>query len=246
MRVKPFLLLATRFDDPVADAEYEAICRYGCLAPEQLHRVRLEQAPMPAITLDDYAGIIIGGGPFNASDPAETKTEAQLRVEREIAVLVKEVVARDFPLLGACYGVGAVATCLGATVDTTFGEPVSAVPITLTPEGERDPILAGLPRTFDGFVGHKEACSTLPPGAVLLASSPLCPVQMFRYGKNLYVTQFHPELDTPGIVQRVRTYRDEGYFDPAELDAVIARVQGEVVTEPQRILSAFVRRYAAA
>ncbi|GAA2244371.1 glutamine amidotransferase [Rarobacter faecitabidus] len=242
--MKPFLLLATRFDDPVADAEYEAFRSYGGLSDGELVRVRLEQAPMPAIELDDYSGIIIGGGPFNASDPQASKSGVQVRVEEELGALVDRIVEADFPLLGACYGVGAVATRLGAKVDTRFGEPVSAVPITLTKEGKEDDLSASLPETFLGFVGHKEACSELPPGAVLLASSPLCPVQMFRYGRNLYVTQFHPELDTPGIVQRVRTYQDEGYFDPAELEAVIARVEGVKVTEPSRLLAAFVARYA--
>ena len=38
----------------------------------------------------------------------------------------------------------------------------------------------------------------LPPTAVLLATSPRCPVQMFRVKQNLYATQFHPELDVRG------------------------------------------------
>ena len=49
-----------------------------------------------------------------------------------------------------------------------------------TDEGVADPILAGMPRMFNAFVGHKEAIRELPPSAVLLASSPTCPVQMFR------------------------------------------------------------------
>ena len=35
----------------------------------------------------------------------------------------------------------------------------------------------------------------LPRHAVLLASSPTCPVQAFRIGSHVYATQFHPELD---------------------------------------------------
>ena len=99
-------------------------------------------------------------------------------------------------------------------------------------------------RRFEAFVGHKEACRILPPGAVLLAESPACPVQMFRIKENLYATQFHPELDRAGIITRAQVYRHAGYFPPHELDELIARLQAAVVTEPSRILRNFVARYA--
>ncbi|SNS52044.1 GMP synthase (glutamine-hydrolysing) [Micrococcales bacterium KH10] len=242
--MKPFLLLATRVDDVVADAEYEQICRFGGLTPHELKRVRLEQTEMPEIDFNEFSGIIIGGGPFNASDDPATKSDIQLRVEGELGELVDRVVAADFPLLGACYGVGAVAAQLGSVVDATYGEDVGAVEITVTDEGRRDPLLADLPERFDAFVGHKEACRDVPPGAVLLASSATCPVQMFRYRKNLYVTQFHPELDVDGIVLRIRTYRDEGYFPAEEVERVVASVRGTTVDVPPRILRAFTQRYA--
>jgi GMP synthase (glutamine-hydrolysing) len=101
-----------------------------------------------------------------------------------------------------------------------------------------------MPEHFDAFVGHKEACRVLPPTAVLLATSPQCPVQMFRVKRNVYATQFHPELDVPGIITRVRVYRHAGYFAPAELEPLIARLSQAAVTEPARLLANFVARYA--
>ena len=105
-------------------------------------------------------------------------------------------------------------------------------------------MLAGLPATFDAFVGHKEACSVLPPGAVLLATTPACPVQMFRVRTNLYATQFHPELDHDGIVTRIRVYQHAGYFPPEEIDDLIGRVVLADVTESTKVLRNFVERYA--
>ena len=83
----------------------------------------------------------------------------------------------------------------------------------------------------------------LPPSAVLLASSASCPVQMFRVGRNVYATQFHPELDVPGIVTRVRVYQHAGYFEPSEMNDLIARLTPAVITEPGRLLANFVRIY---
>ena len=242
--MRPFLLLSSRAEDEAADDEYAAFLRITGLAPEQLHRVRMEAAPLPRIDLDDYAGVFVGGSPFNSSDPAQLKSPVQHRVEAELRPLLDEIVARDVPFLGACYGIGTLGIHQGGTIDRTYGEPVGAVPVRLTAAGLDDPVLAGMPAEFEAFVGHKEACRILPPNAVLLADSPACPVQMFRIKQNLYATQFHPELDQGGILTRVRVYRHAGYFAPEEYDELVERLTVTLVTEPGRILANFTARYA--
>jgi GMP synthase (glutamine-hydrolysing) len=242
--VKPFLLLASRPEDEAADDEYAAFLRWTGLEPGDLHRVRMESAPLPPIDLDDYAGVFVGGGPFNSSDPLELKSPAQRRVEAELRPLLDEMVARDFPFLGACYGIGTLGVHQGGVIDRTYGEPVGTISVSLTAAGLGDPLLEGMPEEFAAFGGHKEACRELPPSGVLLAGSPACPVQMFRVKTNLYATQFHPELDHAGIVTRVRVYRDAGYFRPEEMEDLIERLTDALVTEPPRILANFIARYA--
>ncbi len=240
----PFVLLATRAEDGPADEEYALFLRYTGLAPERLRRVRLEREAMPDIDLDAVSGVLVGGSPFNASDPLERKSAVQRRVEAEMAQLVAEVVARDTPFLGACYGVGTLGTHLGAPIDGTYAEPISVVEVALTDEGRIDPLTAGMPTSFSAFVGHKEAISVLPPAATLLASSPTCPVQMFRLGRNVYATQFHPELDVDGIVTRIHAYAGYGYFGADELDLTLAAVRRAPVTAPSRLLRTFAQRFA--
>lgn len=242
--MKPFLLLASRAEDAAADDEYLAYLRYTGLAEAQLHRVRMEAAPPPPLELDAYSGVIVGGSPFTSSDPAGDKSPIQHRVERELATLLDRIVAEDFPFLGACYGVGTLGLHQGAVIDRTYGEGLGGVTISLTPEGTLDPLLAGLPERFTAFVGHKEACTVLPAGAVLLASSETCPVQMFRIRSNLYATQFHPELDADGLTTRIDIYRHAGYFPPDSAEEVMAQARQHHVTEPMAILRNFVQRYA--
>ena len=242
--MRPFLLLSTRAEDVAADDEYAGFLRATGLEERELRRVRVEAGPLPEVDLDDYAGILLGGSPFNTSDPDEAKSDVQRRVEHELGLLLDRVVARDFPFFGACYGIGTLGTHQGGVVDRTYGEPISAVRVELTPAGQEDALLAGLPDAFDAFVGHKEACRVLPPTAVLLAGSASCPVQMFRVGSNVWATQFHPELDVQGLVTRIHVYQHAGYFPPSELDELVARVTPAVVTEPARILTAFVARFA--
>lgn len=243
--MKPFLLLATRAEDDVADEEYETICRFSGLREDQLHRVRLEAGPMPPIDLQRYSGVVIGGSPFNSADPPEHKPEVQRRAEAEMRELLDEVVARDFPLLGACYGVGTLGTHQGGVVDRAHGEEIGVIEVTLTEEGRRDSLLRELPPAFHGYVGHKEGTRTLAPSAVLLATGTGCPVQMFRVKRNLYATQFHPELDGTALLHRIEAYKEHGYFPVQDAEHVKDRIRtGPSVTETRKILAAFADRYA--
>lgn len=242
--MKPFVLLATRADDEVADAEYDAFCRLGGLAERHLRRVRLEAAPMPDLDLDTVSGLILGGSPFDTTAPPHLRSAVQDRVEADIAALLGEVVVRDLPFLGACYGIGTLGAHQGGVIDRAYAEPVGSSRIVLTAQGCSDPLLAGLPDEFDAYVGHKEACRVLPPNAVLLATSTACPVQMFRVGRNVYATQFHPELDLEGILGRIRAYAGYGYFQAQEVPEIVERVSSVDVSVSRRILANFVARYA--
>ena len=241
--VKPFLLLAIRADDPAADNEYDSFLTLAGLGEAELRRLRLEQRPLGDVDLRDWSGIMLGGGPFNYSDPEELKTPVQRRVEADLSGLLDRVVSADFPFLGACYGIGALGRHQGAVIDRRFTEVPGTVEITLTPPGRRDPLLGGLPATFQAFTGHKEAVSRLPGHAVLLASSAACPVQAFRVGANVYATQFHPELDVAGLYTRIDVYKHAGYFDPDQADEIKAQAARSQITWPPEILRGFVRRY---
>lgn len=239
--MKPFLLLQHRYLDDASDKEYEAILQYGMLGTEELVRVRMEKRSISHINPLDYSGIITGGGPANISDAADKKSSAQLRFEAEIERLYETIFHYDIPYLGMCYGMGSITRYLGGEVTKErFSEPVGSVRIQL--EG-KDPILENIPSSFTAFVGHKESCQSLPDGAVLLASSPTCPIQMIRCKQHIYATQFHPELDVPGIILRIRSYKDHGYFDPEKADSLIDSVKNEVILYPQRILENFISLY---
>ena len=241
--MRPFLLLGTRAEEAAADDEYAAFLRFSGLDENGLRRVQLDREPLGRVRLDDWSGIMLGGGPFNASDPVAAKSETQHRVERELAALLDDVVAQDFPFLGACYGIGTLGVHQGAVVDHTYAEPVGRVTVTLTRAGREDPLLGDLPEVFDAFGGHKEAVAVLPPHAVNLASSPGCPVQAFRVRTNVYATQFHPELDVDGICTRIEVYKHAGYFAPEEAASLKELARDSVVVHPPRLLERFVERY---
>ena len=82
--MKPFLLLATRPEDAAADDEYDLFLRFAGLSEGDLRRYRLEQRALGGLDLRDWSGIMLGGGPFNTSDPETSKSAVQRRVEADL------------------------------------------------------------------------------------------------------------------------------------------------------------------
>jgi GMP synthase (glutamine-hydrolysing) len=240
--MKPFLILQLR-PDPAGDYEYQAFCKYGGLDPKDTVRIEMTEKSFAGLNIDDYSAVIVGGGPYCLSD--KEKDETQVRVEKELNDLLQQIYEQDKPFLGACYGFGAGVKFLGGDVEKhkDYSEDVSAVDITLTEAAKNDPLTVDLPQTFRAFVGHKESCTKLPDGAELLAKSARCPNHMYRIKQNIYATQFHPELDVENMLVRIDVYKNAGYFDPSEVEAMRAMSMAETITIPMIIMKRFVDRY---
>lgn len=240
---RPFLLLSTRPEDAAASEELASFTRAMQLDEGGIEQRRLEQAPLGQVTLDDYSGLLLGGSPFNNLELK--KSPLQLRVEREIGTLIAEAIDRDFPVMGACYGIGAIGTAIGATLSDEFAEEAGLVQVDLTEEGQSDPIMDGVPRTFDTIVGHKEALHSLPDDdrVTVLATGEACPIQMFRVGANVYATQYHPELRAETLESRLRLYAHLGYTSAETFESQIADAYGGDYAANNLVLKNFADRY---
>ncbi|RKW69888.1 glutamine amidotransferase [Galactobacter caseinivorans] len=243
--MKPYLLLSTRTDDVISADELRSVTELSGLAPEYVEQWRLERMPLPPVLdaawLAQYSGVILGGSPFTSSDT--DRSDTQIRVEADLERLLRVVLDGDTAFLGLCYGVGMLARVAGGVVDRSYPEPVGLTTVRVSDHGAVDPLLAGVPVTFDAFVGHKEATSRLPESAVLLASSGPAPVQMYRIGKNVYATQFHPELDGQGLAKRIEAYKHAGYFDPSDAAELTEMALNSDVSHARKVLRNFVSRY---
>lgn len=237
-------MLTTRIHERVATSEREALLKFTGLKEDELVNARLEKEDFPHIDLDQWNGIIMCGSHFDVSAPEESKSERQLDVEKNLSRLSREAIARDFPTMAICYGLGIMSRMLGGKVSPEISEDISAPLLTMTDEGREDPILAGVPRQFHAYVGHHESVIERPAEIIPLVTGKVAPLQMGRIGKNIYLTQFHPELDYDGIQVRIDVFADHGYYPIEERQAVEARVTGVDVSPAHLILSNFVSRFS--
>lgn len=217
--MKPFLFLVCRPAGTIAEMERREVLSFGRLDDAELVSWRLE-LPGPLPRLDEYSGVLISGSPYNLMTAHEAKPAAQIAVEEKLADLCDEILERDIPTLGLCYGLQMLALRAGGTLSRDHAEPISAPWMTVTQAGADDPLLKDAGRTFRAYVGHAEAVGRVPDSMEVLVSSSIVPVQMGRFGKNVYGTQFHPEISREGSRMRIGIYGGT-YYDPQEHDRVL-------------------------
>jgi GMP synthase (glutamine-hydrolysing) len=133
----------------------------------------------------DAAGLIFMGGPMSANDDLPY-------LRQELAIL-QQALERRQPVLGVCLGSQLLARALGARVYRNPVKEIGWYDVELTAAAAQDSLFAGLPARQVVFQWHGETFD-LPAGAELLASSPDCAHQAFRFGRAAYGLQFHAEV----------------------------------------------------
>ncbi|WP_431804567.1 glutamine amidotransferase-related protein [Microbacterium sp. bgisy203] len=236
--------LCARPQEGAAAAEYESFRTAMRRGEDELERWDLVREPLPVDAAARWHGAVVGGSPFNVTDPESTKTDAQRRLEASLAHLAEEAAAGSIAALFTCYGIGVATRTLGGEVTRAYPEDTGPTSVTLTPEGRHDALFGGLAETFTALTAHKEGTARMPEDAVLLAQNEGCPVQAYRVGDHLWATQFHPEPTGRAFTERMAVYRDDGYFAAGDYDVISARVLAASLSEPPRILRAFADTFA--
>jgi len=137
--------------------------------------------------LADAGGLVVLGGPMGVY---EAGRYPNLDIERR---LLRQAVESDRPVLGICLGAQLLASAHGADVHPGPVKEIGWQPVTLTPAGLADPVLAPLAAAPPLFHLHGDTYG-LPDGAVHLARSTAYEQQGFRIGRRAYGLQFHLEF----------------------------------------------------
>jgi GMP synthase (glutamine-hydrolysing) len=145
---------------------------------------------LPDIAEFDF--IISMGGP---QSPRDADHLAYLKAEIN---LLKKAVDSNKHVLGFCLGAQLIGEALGGKTLKSPEKEVGVYPITLTPEGQKDPLFHDFPSSFPVIHWHNDMPGSTQT-SVLLASSEGCPIQAYRYAPRAYGLQFHMEITGKGI-----------------------------------------------
>ncbi|MDY0881781.1 type 1 glutamine amidotransferase [Dongia soli] len=151
-----------------------------------------EGASIPS--LGNYDALWVMGGPM---DVWEEDQHPWLVAEKQ--AIREAVQQRGLPYLGLCLGHQLLAAAFGGDVGKMAKPEVGIFDVTLTEAGGADPIFAGMAKSQQALQWHGAEVQVPPPGAVILAQSPLCPIQAMRVGNRAYGLQYHVELTSETV-----------------------------------------------
>ena len=147
-------------------------------------------------SLAPYDFLLVMGG---AMDVWETDAHPWLIDEK--AAIREWAVNRNRPFMGVCLGLQLLAEATGGEVGLARAAEVGFGKVDLNALGLTHPMTRGLPASFKMMQWHHAEVTKLPPGAEVLASSAVSPVQVMSIGRDIMATQFHGEL-TPALIER--------------------------------------------
>ncbi len=137
---------------------------------------------MSSLDLDNYSSIILSG---------RRKNDSEMNIIN--SKLVKYSLEEDKPLLGICYGAEILALTLGGTIKKMTSSRHGLYEIDVT---KNNPLCSG---KIKGFESHSYMVSKLDSSFTQIAISDDCEFEIFQYnGKNIFGTQFHPEMSDDG------------------------------------------------
>jgi GMP synthase (glutamine-hydrolysing) len=196
------LFIQVRKNDKMIKSEMDCILDRLNLKESQIRVINVIKEHIDPRLLKDVDAVIVGGsGEFYVSDYIP-----ELENLRELIRVIAEI---DKPFFGICFGMQILAQALGGDVESNpnMAELGNCV-IETNGEALKDPIFSNLPNTFLAHAGHKDSVTILPPHSVIFGGSKKCPIQAIRVKKNVYGTQFHPELTVPEMRRRFNAYWD--------------------------------------
>lgn len=157
--------------------------------------------PRPPGEPAGYDAVIVLGGAMNVEDAGELPwMSEELR-------LIARLLDRRKPLLGVCLGSQLLATAAGGAAERAPRPEIGWFDVEVGEAGRADPLIGPLAPRFEALQWHSFR-SVLPPGAVELAHSPVCP-QAFRIGANAWGIQFHAEVSRPDAMHWIHDYESD-------------------------------------
>jgi len=140
-------------------------------------------------SLDPYDGIFLSGSPHGAYEDVPF-------INREHE-LIREAAAKELSMLGICFGSQILGSALCGR-DQVFRRDFCEIgykTLTTTAAIGDDPVAADLGASFDMFVWHNDEVRAEHPDMTILASTDLCPNQIWRYrDAHVWGIQGHPEI----------------------------------------------------
>lgn len=150
----------------------------------------------------DFAAVIIMGSPHSVY--------ADLPWLPSALDAVSDLLKKDIPVLGVCFGHQMICSVRGGQVTKSDkGYEVGTVKLRATPEGLADPLFGPLFKNEEMLVNesHGDSVAVLPEETIILAENDHDSFQALRHSEKVWSVQFHPEIGLTEAKAVMEDYR---------------------------------------
>ncbi len=233
---KALLFSLRQANDSMASHELQCFATAARLDADDITAHHMIGGPPADHLYQGIDAIFLGGsGAYSVLDDLDW-------IRRSIDIL-EHIVSLQIPTYASCFGFQGLALALGGKVrEHEEGAELGSTQLTLTKQGQQDPLFGFLPTTFWGQEGHSDYVVELPTGVTQLVTGTRCHEQAFRVdGAPFWASQFHPELTLNNTLERFQHYG--GHYLPQGNDSTFFETlrKGKETPQVSELLARLVR-----
>ncbi|MBD3275557.1 MAG: hypothetical protein GF372_09615, partial [Candidatus Marinimicrobia bacterium] len=162
--------------------------------------------------------VITGSSSSVCTDPADWVAP--------LLINLKQLMERNLPMLGVCFGHQALAAASGGVVEKhPRRRELGTTELFLTSAGKESQILQGLSSPFYAQETHEDVVTGIPEdcGYKILAQNEHNRFQSIQYSDFIYSTQFHPEISAAVMKEYIKVYAERS-DDPENIRSILENV----------------------
>ncbi|MFL9879797.1 glutamine amidotransferase [Herbaspirillum rhizosphaerae] len=234
----PVLIIHT--GDPNDDLKQS----YGSYAAQLQHAAGLADHETEIVSVfqgqylrepDQYRAVLITGSPTMVTDLVEWSERT--------AEWLRRAAQRQLPMFGVCYGHQLLSHAFGGKVGfNPAGRVAGTMTVNMHPVAADEHLLHEAPASFPAHMLHSQVVLKPPPGATILASSPMDPHHMLRLAPNIFSAQFHPEFSSDFVKAHLAWYRE--IYSKCGIDTDVMAEQVSDTPQSAAILRRFLHLHA--
>ena len=172
--------------------------------------------------IDNYDAYIWTGGGGNIYEN-NSHNFSQLK-------LCENIIGKDKPIWGSCWGLQVIVTVLGGVIkkcqkpEFGYSKDIKIISSTLN-----DSIYRGKSNIFDAPAHHYDIVEKLPNEFEIISENEICIQSIYSSSKNIFCTQYHPELPYDYIASLMRFWKDnyKNFFSEIEFNEILKYLESK-------------------
>ena len=174
------------------------------------------------LNIDTYDAFIWTGGGGNIYEK-NSHNFSQLK-------LCENIIGKDKPIWGSCWGLQVIVTVLGGVIkkcqkpEFGYSKDIKIISSTLN-----DSIYRGKNNIFDAPAHHYDIVEKLPNEFEIISENEICIQSIYSSSKNIFCTQYHPELPYDYIASLMRFWKEnyKNFFSEIEFNEILKYLESK-------------------